>query len=201
MRPRSWSEREALIGVSAAIAAREDEALSRAFRIAERAATTEDVDEVILQAHLFVGYPLALEAFRTWREISPGRGSSSTEDAAGWRSRGEAVCAVIYGSAYPKLLSTVDQLHPELGRLMLEVGYGRIIGRPTLDLATRELCIAALLAVWNTPRQLHSHLRGALNAGATPEEIEMTLQAACRLLVPSRIEKVAEVWAQVNRST
>ena len=196
---RSWSEREALIDVSAAIAAREEAALRRAFRMAVRTAAADDVDEVILQAHLFVGYPIALEAFRIWREIAPGAGNPDREDGVDWRGRGGAVCAAVYGTAYEKLLATVDELHPELGRLMLEVGYGRVIGRPRVDLATRELCIAALLAVWGTPRQLHSHLRGAMNAGATSEDVERMLKAASRLLSTSEITSVMEVWAQVNR--
>ncbi len=54
-------------------------------------------------------------------------------------------------------------------------GYGKVLGRPGLDLATRELCIVALLAVLRTPRQLYSHLRGALNAGAPPPEMEEVL--------------------------
>lgn len=111
--------------------------------------------------------------------------------------RGETVCRAVYGSAYEKLLNAVDELHPDLGRWMLEVGYGRVIGRPALDLVTRELCIGALLAVWRTPRQLHSHLRGALNVGATAGEVEAMLEVACRRLTPEQGREVMQVWAGV----
>src|SRR2546428_13590909 len=39
----------------------------------------------------------------------------------------------------------------------------------------RELCTVAAIAVLGTAQQLHSHLRGALNTGATREEIEAVL--------------------------
>jgi 4-carboxymuconolactone decarboxylase len=63
-------------------------------------------------------------------------------------------------------------------RWMVVEGYGKVLGRPQLDLPTRELCIVALLAVLGMPRQLHSHLRGALNAGATLEEVEVAMRTA-----------------------
>jgi 4-carboxymuconolactone decarboxylase len=77
-------------------------------------------------------------------------------------------------------------------------GYGRVIGRPGLDLVTRELCLAALLAVWNVPRQLHSHLRGALNVGATVEEVDAAMEIACGMLDAERAAEVRALWAEVR---
>ena len=80
---------------------------------------------------------------------------------------------------------------------MVEGGYGRVIGRPGLDLATRELCIAALLAVWDSPRQLHSHLRGALNAGASVADVTRAMEIASRFLDPHPAGRVLELWDRV----
>ena len=49
---------------------------------------------------------------------------------------------------------------------MVQEGYGKVLGRSGLSLVERELCIVALLAVLDVPKQLYSHLRGALNVGA-----------------------------------
>jgi 4-carboxymuconolactone decarboxylase len=146
------------------------------------AADGSEVDEVILQSHLFVGFPDALEAMVRWRDL----GGSGTPDpypeaSELWKPRGERVCSDVYGANYEKLRRNVVSLHPDLDRWMVEGGYGRVIGRPGLDLATRELCIAALLAVWGAPRQLHSHLRGALNAGASPDEVQESVEIACEM--------------------
>src|SRR5699024_4730699 len=107
------------------------------------------------------------------------------------------VCARVYGRNYEKLRHNVGRLHPDVDHWMVEGGYGRVIGRPGLDLATRELCIAALLAVWDSPRQLHSHLRGALNAGASPEEVTRAVETARGFLDPARAARVQELWEKI----
>jgi alkylhydroperoxidase/carboxymuconolactone decarboxylase family protein YurZ len=56
-------------------------------------------------------------------------------------------------------------------RFATEASWGRIWGRPGLDLKTRSLCtIAALVAVGDA-RELRTHLRGALRLGITPDEL------------------------------
>jgi alkylhydroperoxidase/carboxymuconolactone decarboxylase family protein YurZ len=57
-------------------------------------------------------------------------------------------------------------------RWMIVEGYGKVLSRPGLDLATRELCIVALLAPQDAAPQLYSHLRGALNAGAAESDVD-----------------------------
>ena len=79
------------------------------------------------------------------------------------------------GRAYHKLLVNLRALHPALEDLVLVDAYGKVIGRPGLDLKRRELCTVATTAVLGTAEQLHSHLRGALNTGAEPKEIEAVL--------------------------
>ncbi|CAN5768036.1 hypothetical protein BH23GEM3_BH23GEM3_14780 [soil metagenome] len=192
--------RESLIGVAVAIATREEAVIRAALRRAVRHADRGAVDEVILQSHLFVGFPDALNALQAWREIggtSPARPDPEEEPVL-WERRGAEVCAAVYGGNYAKLRENVSALHPDLDRWMVVGGYGRVIGRGGLDLATRELCIAALLAVWGVPRQLHSHLRGALNAGASVAEVDHAVQIACTLLDPLRAEGVRALWGEVR---
>jgi 4-carboxymuconolactone decarboxylase len=191
--------REALVALSAALATRDPEVVRRAVRRAAAEADPEGVEEVLLQAHLFVGFPDALAALALWRGAG-GRPApvGLGEGCAAWEARGERVCATVYGVNYPRLRANVAAIHPEMDRWMVEGGYGRVIGRPGLDLATRELCILALLAVWNTPRQLHSHLRGALNAGAAVEEVERAVEVACALLDAGSAEGVRVLWSEVR---
>lgn len=153
----------------------------------------------MLQSHLFVGFPDAIAAFTTWREVSGRPAPEPLCEAADiWAVRGEEVCATVYGSNYPRLRSNVAALHPEMDRWMVEGGYGRVIGRPGLDLVSRELGIVALLATWGAPRQLHSHLRGALNAGATTGQVDAALEIVCELLDGSRADAVRGLWAGIR---
>jgi 4-carboxymuconolactone decarboxylase len=190
---------EALVRVAAALATRDAAVLRPTLQAAVREAEPGAVDEVLLQSHLFVGFPDALNAVALWRELSgtppPAPGG---EDPAGWTARGERVCAAVYAGNYHRLRENVRGLHPELDDWMVTGGYGRVIGRPALALATRELCIAALLAVWNVPRQLHSHLRGALNAGAPMGEVERAVEIACEYIPDARADAVRTLWQQIR---
>lgn len=193
------AEQEALVRVSAALATRDPDAIRAGLEAAVSAARPGAVDEVILQAHLFIGFPDALNALQTWREVGATTPVAfGPESPALWEARGAEVCAAVYGGNYAKLRANVGALHPDLDRWMVVGGYGRVIGRPGLDLPTRELCIAALLAVWNVPRQLHSHLRGALNVGAVAAQIDAALELACTLLDPPAASRVQALWRDVQ---
>lgn len=192
------SGRAALVGVAASLATRD----AGRIRAALHAAASADplaVEEVLLQSHLFVGFPDALNAIALWRSVS-GRPAPEAirEDPSTWEPRGERVCARVYGANYGKLRENVRGLHPDVDGWMVAGGYGRVIGRPGLDLATRELCIAALLAVWNVPRQLHSHLRGSLNAGASVAEVDEAVEIACGMISEERAAEVRALWGEIR---
>jgi 4-carboxymuconolactone decarboxylase len=161
------------------------------------------IEELLLQSVLMVGYPRALIAFTVWRTYSavPAPATDPDQDygrSGEWARRGEELCAVIYGDNYEKLRSSVQALHPAIDSWMITEGYGRTLARPGLDLRRRELCTVAQTAVLEAPRQLHSHLRGALNAGATFGQIEGALSIVNPLLSFDQWKKVKELWRTVR---
>src|SRR6266571_9304632 len=108
------------------------------------------IDELLLQSMLVVGYPLTLVAFGVWREVAgpTAKGGHAAEPLAheewqAWADRGAAVCRAVYGRAYHKLLLNLRALHPALEDLVLVDAYGKVIGRPGLDLKRRELATVA----------------------------------------------------------
>jgi 4-carboxymuconolactone decarboxylase len=192
----------ALVVLSAAVALRDPSKLAAAIDAAAAGADAGQVEEALLQSYLFVGFPAALQAIAMWRErtgrAAPGRPAAEVEAGrAERRGRGEQVCAAVYGSAYVPLRQSIELLQPELADWMIEEGYGKVLGRPGLDLRVRELCVVALLAAQPAPRQLHSHLRGALNVGVAPAEVEETLEAVAALLPIDRSAAAYGVWQQV----
>src|SRR6266704_734036 len=175
------------------------------------------IEELLLQSMLVVGYPLALVAFGVWHGMRGGRGGPggpggrgaarphgdgaeqlAHEDWESWAVRGAAVCRAVYGRAYHKLLVNLRALHPALEDLVLVDAYGKVIGRPGLDLKRRELCTVAAIAVLGTAQQLHSHLRGALNTGATVTEIEAVLGVIDGDLDPEHRTRAREQWEDVK---
>lgn len=84
-----------------------------------------------------------------------------------------------------------------------EFGWGDIWSRPGLDLKIRSLCTVAMLTALCRPQYLAIHIKGALNNGATKEEIrEVLMQAALYAGAPAASEgfKVArQVLAEEER--
>lgn len=193
-RPPVARKRTALVRVAAAHASRDEQALRSSLLEARAAAGPAAVEEVLLQAYLFLGFPAAIWALGVWRaaggkadgedsmsqgepgSVSPGE-PGFVAPAEEWERAGEEVCRRVYGENYEKLRRNVRALHGELDRWMIQEGYGKVLSRPALDLVTRELCVVAALAVTSWEPQLHSHMRGALNAGASPPEVEAALEA------------------------
>jgi 4-carboxymuconolactone decarboxylase len=160
------------------------------------------VEEVILQTYLFAGFPRALNAAREWRRASgvraPERAAEGYEHVDEWRSRGEETCKRVYGEFYERLRHNIRDLHPALDEWMIVEGYGKTLSRESLDLCRRELCIVAVCLATRQERQLHSHLHGALNAGATERQIEAVLEAAGEFTVEEARTRARHLWARVK---
>jgi len=206
----------ALVGLAAAIAAGSEAPIEACCR--ECAGTLVPpvwVEELLLQSVLICGWPRALTAARIWRHGGTGgRGGGAgwgapaperDEDGsdyhrhAEWQARGEQVCKAVYGDTYPALRRNIHGLHPALDSGMIMEGYGRILGRPGLDLARRELCIVAQIAVQGARRQLRSHLKGALNVGASAAAVTETLELVHPLLDPAEWTAVTLLWERVRQ--
>ena len=186
-----------LLEVSAALAARDGAGLEGALERAAREAEPVAVEEALIQSYLFLGYPAALNALALWRKASGTPAGEAADDGHLWARRGHAVCQEVYGGQYAGLRENIRALHPDMERWMVEEGYGKVLGRPGLPLARRELCIVALLAVLDTPRQLHSHLRGALNVGASRHDVEEALAAAAEHSPTEVRARAQATWSAV----
>lgn len=192
-----------LVRVAAAVA-QGDDALVRKRMIAARAVHVPAawMEELLLQSLLNVGYPLTLVAFAVWRDVAgPPTDTGEPVSHAKWEEwveRGARACAHIYGRTYHKLLVNLRSLHPALESLVVIDAYGKILGRAELDPKRRELCTLAAIAMLNAPRQLHAHLRGALNTGATREDVDAVLALVEGDLPKERALKIWELWADVR---
>jgi 4-carboxymuconolactone decarboxylase len=192
----------ALVQLSAAIAAGDEATVRTWFLEAARDAPPLHVEELVLQSYLFCGFPRALNAAREWRRVSgrPAPASDEADDVTRgeeWRERGELTCAAVYDGMYEKLRLNVRDLHPALDSWMVVDGYGKVLSRPGLDLSRRELCIVAACAAMGQDRQLHSHLRGALNVGVDPAVLGEVLDAIAGLVGPERTRSARLLLARI----
>ncbi|MFC4425628.1 carboxymuconolactone decarboxylase family protein [Deinococcus navajonensis] len=87
---------------------------------------------------------------------------------------------VIFGRQHDRIFERLNALDPTLAAFTRDFAYDTVYDLPGLDLKTKELIACALLVSLGSPPELRTHLRGALNAGASEAE----LRAALMLCVP-----------------
>lgn len=179
---RVWSDEvRTLVRLAASIAGSDEAGIRQALSNATTVRPSW-VEEVILQSYLFAGFPRALNAAREWRRVS-GHAAPDADEGQDlalveqWQAAGEATCAQVYGRFYEPLRRNIRQLHPALDAWMIVEGYGKVLSRPALDLVRRELCIVAACLAARQDRQLHAHFYGALNVGASADDLRETVTA------------------------
>jgi 4-carboxymuconolactone decarboxylase len=94
--------------------------------------------------------------------------------------KGLKILNSINGTNGQRIMKLLNDISPDMARFVIEFPYGDIYSRPGLDLKTRELLtIASLTTLSTAPAQLKAHVRNAINAGCTKEEIVETIMQMC----------------------
>ena len=103
--------------------------------------------------------------------------------------RGWTKLAEIDGEAGVRVVQSLQDISPELGRFVVEFAFGDVISRPGLGLREREIATVAALTALGTARpQLAVHINAALNVGCTPREVvETILQMAVYAGIPAAL--------------
>lgn len=152
-----------------------------------RAALASDVApqalvEGALSAHLFAGFPRAIEAFETLTRAGVELAATpEIRSAAHLHADGLALFRGIYGINADAVLAQLGRYGRDFHNAVLEDAYGRILSRPQLDARTRETMAVCALAALGMSRQLFSHLRGAVACGATQGDCAAMLDLAAAL--------------------
>lgn len=145
--------------------------------------TRVELEECALQSYLFLGFPRMITALEVLSQIWPDqkRESDGRVDfqqlapTSGMAERtwqeGIAQCNVIYGKKFDDLAAYMYAVSPTLLAWMIQEGYGKVLSRPGLALARRELLNVSMLLLEERERQLYAHLRGAMNAGVDAERL------------------------------
>jgi AhpD family alkylhydroperoxidase len=142
-------------------------------RYRELGQARSDLEEVLLQAILFCGFPRVINAFRVLSEQWPTQASPSGGgvEPNTQRSVGDALFRSIYSDNTAAVEAMLLSYHEELHEFVLDTAYGRILSRPGLAPRIRELLAIGVLALTDQSPQLLAHGRGAAHFGATTEEI------------------------------
>jgi 4-carboxymuconolactone decarboxylase len=108
-------------------------------------------------------------------------------------NRGWMKLKEVDGEAGTKVIDSLKDIAPDLGRYTIEFPFGDIYSRPGLDLKSREMAVvAALTALGNAAPQLRVHIHGALNVGVTREEaVEIIMMMAVYAGFPAALNGMA----------
>src|SRR6185436_21056737 len=104
--------------------------------------------EAALQVAAYGGFPRTIEGLALLAERAPSAGPAATERTADDRRRaGRDVWDKVYAEQADEVLAWLGTLAPELPGWVLDDAYGRVLSRPGLSLAERELLGVAALAL------------------------------------------------------
>jgi 4-carboxymuconolactone decarboxylase len=103
---------------------------------------------------------------------------------------GEKTRRQVMGDTFvDRALTNADDFTQPMQDFINNHGWGSTWQREGLDLKTRSLVTVAMLAALKAPQELKGHIRGALNNGATIEEIrEVLLHSAVYCGAPAAQE-------------
>ena len=155
--------------------------------------------EAALQVAAYGGFPRTIEglALLAERRAADAAATAATLPAAAEvpaderRRAGRHVWDQVYAEQADEVLAWLGTLAPELPGWVLDDAYGRVLSRPGLSLAERELLGVAALALMGLSAPLASHVRGALRNGSNAQAVSDILRA-CRGLAPPSAQAVID---------
>jgi len=156
-----------------------------------------EVEEALLQATLFFGFPRVVTAFETlhrcWPMESAPRPGALPPGAQ--PEAGRALFDAIYERNAPAVHALLGSFHPDFHDFVVECAYGRVLARPGLDPMVRELLAVAGLAALQQVPQLVAHARGAVRFGATLSQVRDCMAAGGLEGAPAE-----ELLARISRA-
>lgn len=107
--------------------------------------------------------------------------------------RGWGKLKQVDGEAGERVIESLKDIAPDLGRYIIEFPFGDIYSRPGLDLKSRQIAtVAALTSLGNAQPQLKVHIHGALNVGCTREEVvQVIIQMAVYAGFPAALNGIS----------
>jgi len=180
--PKKYLKSRILSLYSATIVMADTQLMTQVINIGEKYSITRDIFyEVVLQSYLFLGFPRMLTAAENLQEILPLKQSNfeleqiSETESHRWLHDGLKLFHNIYGKKSATLRKKVVSIAPDIFRWMIIEGYGKVLSRPLLKSAERELSIVAFLMMENREKQLYAHMNGALNVGVSWELLKYVI--------------------------
>ncbi|KAI9022169.1 hypothetical protein CLU79DRAFT_751466 [Phycomyces nitens] len=160
---------------------------------AEMAKVVLRLREAILKSFIVTGFPKAIntlqslhdstpEAIRKLIQTTPLRLENTWEEVSEQRKKGRALFTKIYERHTDLILNHMGSSYPDLAQAALHQLYGSILSEiKVIGAKETSLIMVACLLCDDLPAQLKGHRYGALNNGATRDELGL-VESAAKLL-------------------
>ncbi len=190
-RPNLTAERRMLCAIAALLPIGDAEGVEAAINSAlDAGAAKEAIITVVLQTGCFAGFRkwalgarLGLKVFRERGLISEDPADDEWQNPETWNKEGlwaqgwETRDLIAGGANTPTSMPQQARFDPLQPHYVIEFRFGEVTSRPGLDMPTRQLCTLATFLATGEEFAAEGAMNGALNVGATREEIiEVVLQ-------------------------
>lgn len=160
----------------------------------------EKIYETIIHSYLFCGYPAVIETLKLFKIYFPEfKSEYQGYDILKYNSSGNLNCKLVYKNNFKKLIANMMFLSPEMKEWMIIEGYGKVMGRKGLNLKNREFLNLSILTTIFYKNQLHSHLKGCLNLGATKSEILNVLNKIRKFAGNENFSNAVKLLNQISK--
>lgn len=138
--------------------------------------TPNEIIEAIIHISVYAGFPRSLNGVYAAKAVFEKGGimpTSATDSNSSDRYEvGLKLLRTLDAPAADQVIEALSEIAPDLGKYVIEFGYGDIYNRPSLELKSRQLItIAAITTLGGADGQLKFHVGAGLNVGLTPNEI------------------------------
>jgi 4-carboxymuconolactone decarboxylase len=106
----------------------------------------------------------------------------------------------VWGQHKPQIEDRLRDLDPDLERYVRDFAYGTVYARAVLPIKTQELLAVVMLCALGNPSEIKTHLRGALDNGATEQEVREALLFAIPYLGFPRVIGAFAFLAEVLKT-
>lgn len=182
-------------------------ALSQAL---ESGMTINEVNEVLIHAYAYSGFPRSLRAIQTFMQVVDerkakgkndvtGREATSVNDGRSRYERGRDVLAQISGASAEAPKAGYAVFAPTVERFLKEHLFADLFERDLLTYRERELTTVSILAgVGGVEPMAYSHMSICLNLGVTPQQLSALLNIIEMNLGKDSSEPLREVLKQIT---
>ncbi|WP_422348985.1 carboxymuconolactone decarboxylase family protein [Flagellimonas sp.] len=144
-----------------------------------------ELHEIIIQMSVYCGFPSAVEAAKTYKEVLDQRRLGGKIDEVGVKgkstpeeeklNKGKEILQEL-GVVSPESLEKAFQdVSPDFLNYVFQFGFGEVVSRSGLGLREREIATIAALTALGVKDALKFHIQGALNLGISKAEIAEVL--------------------------